>query len=75
MKIKLLKNMGIDGKHTKAGTEVDAEPGFAKHQVSVGRAELVEPAEPKGKRGVMTTENGTEPLGDDDEPAKPKRGK
>lgn len=74
IRIKLLTNMGIDGKHTPKDTEIEAEDNFAHHQVSVGRAEYVhEKSKPKG--GVISTESGTEPLGDDAPADKPKRGK
>lgn len=70
MKIKLLTSMGIDGKHTKAGTVVDVDASFGRYQCSVNRAVEVNPA-PKPSRGVVSTAEGTEPL-DDKEPEAPK---
>lgn len=50
MKIKLLKNIGLAGKHTPAGTVVDVSERIGFELVGNGRAELVAdeeaPAEP-----------------------------
>lgn len=48
MKIRLLKNMGIEGKHTPAGHVVEVEPSFGKYQVSIDRAEAVSDDTPLG---------------------------
>lgn len=44
MKIKLLKNIGIAGQHTKAGTVVDVTDRIGLELVGAGRAEVVEEA-------------------------------
>lgn len=48
MKIRLLKSMGIDGKHTPSGTVIEADPSFAKYQASIERAEIVDENTPLG---------------------------
>lgn len=48
MKIRLLKSMGIDGKHTPAGNVIEAEDGFARYQINVDRAEEVSDDTPLG---------------------------
>lgn len=48
MKIRLLKDMGIEGKHTLAGTVIEADAGFARYQASLSRAEIVDDETPLG---------------------------
>jgi len=48
MKIRLMKDMGIDGKHTLAGTVIEADAGFARYQASLSRAEIVPDDTPLG---------------------------
>ena len=87
MKIKLLRNTGIDGKHTIAGTIVDVTPSLARDFIASGRAIVAtddEPAEVESETegtapfpGDDTLE-GTEPEGDEPEDApapKPSRAK
>jgi len=90
MKIRLLKNIGIDGKHTPAGSIVEVPHTLALDLIGARRA-VREDGEPEPTGGVISTENGLvpfpeeettteEPAGDTEpEPAKPadkpKRGK
>lgn len=73
MKIRLLKNMGIEGKHMLAGTVIDADAGFARYQISLGRAESVD-AEAKPPKGVISTTEGLAPV-PENEPEKPEKPK
>lgn len=68
MKIKLLKSMGIDGKHTKAGEIIDADASFARYQISIGRAVAVDEKQAKNGKGVISTASGTVPI-PENEPA------
>ena len=63
MKIRLLKSMGIDGKHTPEGTVIEAEPSFAKYQASIERAEIVDESTPLGlpKKGKPAPAPATPP--------------
>ena len=79
MKIKLLKNVGIDGKHTPAGTVVDAPHTLAKDLIGSGRAVAVED---EAEAEVVTSTEGTTPFPEasvestsepESEPAKPTR--
>ena len=73
MNIRLLKDMGIDGKHTPAGTVIEADAGFARYQISLGRAEAVG-SEVKPAKGVISTTEGLAPVPENEpEPEKPKR--
>lgn len=87
MKIKLLRNVGIDGKHTPAGTIVNVTPSLARDLIASGRAIVAtddEPAEVESETegtapfpGDDTTE-GTESEGDEPKIApapKPSRAK
>lgn len=55
MKIKLLKNIGIEGSHTEAGTVLEVSERLGLELVGNGRAELAaeevetEPKQPKKK--------------------------
>lgn len=79
MKIKLLKNIGIDGKHTPAGTIVDAPLTLARDLIGTARAvEVTDEAEAE----VETKTEGTAPFPEashepanepEAEPAKPTR--
>lgn len=71
MNIKLLKNIGIEGKHTPAGTVVDVNLTLARELIGTGRAVRIDgEEEPTG--GVISTENGLEPFPEGEaEPAKP----
>jgi hypothetical protein len=73
MKIKLLRNIGIEGVHTLAGTEVEVSRSLALQLIGSGRAEQADgKTEPTG--GVISTESGLEPFPESEpEPEKPKK--
>ena len=72
MKIRLLKSMGIDGANTPAGTIVEVEPAFGRHQISLGRAEYAPGEEPEATPGgVISTAEGEEPFPQDEAPPEP----
>lgn len=80
MKIKTLKDMGFDGKHTKAGTIVECPPTLARDLIGAGRAEAVEDETPAE---VETETEGLKPFppqeeeseGTEPEPASKPKGK
>jgi hypothetical protein len=59
MKIKLLKSLGIDGKHTEAGTIVEAPHTLALELIGGARAELVEDT---AEAAVVTATEGAQPF-------------
>jgi hypothetical protein len=59
MKIKLLKSIGIDGKHTEAGTIVEAPRTLALELIGGARAELVEDT---AEAAVVTATEGAQPF-------------
>ena len=59
MKIKLLKSIGIDGKHTEAGTIVEAPRTLAFELIGSSRAELVEDT---AEAEVTTATEGAQPF-------------
>ena len=69
MRIRLLKNMGIEGKHTPAGTVIEADDNFARHQISVDRAEEVSDDTPLGapKKGKPAPAPAAKPAPDKDD--------
>jgi len=68
MKIRLLKNIGIDGKHTPAGSIVEVPRSLALDLIGACRA-VREDGEPAPTGGVISTENGLEPFPEEEEPA------
>jgi hypothetical protein len=55
MKIKLLRNIGIDGKHCKAGTIVEVSHSVGKDIIGSGRAsEVLETVKEKPKPAPET---------------------
>lgn len=74
MKIKTLKDMGFDGRHTKAGTIVECPPTLARDLIGAGRAEAVEDETPAE---VETETEGLKPFPppNEEEPAAKPKGK
>lgn len=64
MKIRTLRDMGFDGKHTKAGTVVECPPTLARYLVVSGRAEHVEEST---ESEVETETEGLKPFPPQDE--------
>jgi hypothetical protein len=65
MKIKLLKNIGIDGQHTPAGSIVEVPRPLALDLIGAGRAVREDgKTEPTG--GVISTESGLVPFPEDE---------
>jgi hypothetical protein len=59
MKIKLLRSIGIDGKHTEAGTIVEAPRTLALELIGSSRAELVDDS---AEAEVTTASEGAQPF-------------
>lgn len=76
MKIKLLRNIGIDGTLHKIGEVVEVTRAFGLQLISAKRAEAVnvkgEPEPEAATGGVISTEKGVAPFPEGEpEPAKP----
>jgi hypothetical protein len=70
MKIKLLKNIGIAGKHTKEGTVVDVSDRLGLELIGNGRAVIVD-AEPV-KEEAPASDEVVDTLAEEAKPAKKK---
>jgi hypothetical protein len=76
MKIKLLRNIGIEGKIYQTGEVVEVNRTFGLQLISAKRAEAVtvegDPEPEPATGGVISTENGVAPFPEGEpEPAKP----